>query len=88
MDGYSKLNLDYVDEGVNRFLTGKKKTFYSSHYGVNGMIGFVVKDIDIDLNIPKIGTFFNLPEKDKFYDSNHDSLKLYHLMMNFSKNLL
>lgn len=84
LDGCSKLNKEYIKNGINRFLTGK----YPSHYRVNGMIGFIVKEIDIDKNMEKIGNFFNLIEKDKLYDSKHKDLKLYHLMMDFSKNII
>ena len=83
LDGYSALNKEYIKNGINRFLSGK----YSSHYKINGMIGFIVKDMDIDKNIKKIGNFFNIIEKDKVYDSNHKNLKLYHLMMDFSNNI-
>jgi len=83
LDGYSTLNKEYIKNGINRFLSGK----YPSHYRINGMIGFLVRKIDIDKNIEKIGDFFNQIEKDKLYDSNHKDLKLYHLMMDFSKNI-
>ncbi len=84
LDGYSTLNKEYKKNGINRFLSGK----YPSHHKVNGMIGFVVKEIDIDANINKIGNFFNLIEKNRLYDSNNKNLKLYHLMMDFSNNLI
>jgi hypothetical protein len=80
LNGNKLLNDKYVSEGINRF-TSKK---YSSYYGINGMIGFVVKKIDIDANIKKIGNFFDCIEKDKFYTTTHTDLKLYHLMMDFS----
>ena len=83
LDGSKSLNDKYITEGIHRF-TSKK---YSSYYGVNGMIGFVIKKIDIDSNISRIGDFFNELEKDKLYDSNHSKLKLYHLMMDFSDNI-
>ena len=83
LDGYSTLNKEYQKNGIDRFLNVK----YPSHYKINGMIGFIVKEIDIDVNMKKIGSFFNLIEKDKLYDSNHKDLKLYHLMMNFSDNI-
>ncbi len=83
LDGYSTLNKEYEKNGINRFLSSK----YPSHYRINGMIGFLVKEIDIDKNINKIGNFFNRIEKNKLYDSNHENLKIYHLMMDFSKNI-
>lgn len=91
LDGRSVLNRDYVKHGINRFITSyrssKCRPYYSSYYGVNGMIGFVIKEINIDENMHNIGDFFNQIEKDKLYDSTHDTLKLYHLMMDFSKNV-
>ena len=83
LDGYSTLNKEYQKNGINRFLTTK----YPSHYKINGMIGFIVKEIDIDANMKKIGNFFNLIEKDKLYNSDHEDLKIYHLMMDFSNNI-
>lgn len=46
IDGTSNLNKKYVKEGVARFITEK----YSSYYGRNIMLGFVVKKIDISAN--------------------------------------
>jgi hypothetical protein len=83
LDGNSTLNKYYVNEGINRFTTG----YYSTHYGVNGMIGFIVKKIDIHSNIKDIGSFFNCLEINKLYDSNHKCIKLFHLMMDFSSNV-
>ena len=83
LDGCAYLNKEYVKNGVNRFTT----SYYTSYYKLNAMIGFVVKDIDIDENMNKIGSFFNTIENNRLYDSNHISLKLYHLMMDFSKNI-
>ena len=92
LDGSKTLNDAYVNDGIKRFTTSYKSSkcqpYYSSYYGVNGMIGFVVRKIDIDKNISKIGNFFNLIKVNEFYDSNHSDLKLYHLMMDFSKNLI
>ena len=91
LDGYSTLNKAYINDGLNRFTSSYKSSksnpYYSSYYGVNGMIGFIVKEIEIDKNIEKIGNFFNRIEKNKLYDSHHKDLKLYHLMMDFSKNI-
>ena len=70
------------------YKSDKQNPYYSSYYGVNGMIGFIVKKIEINKNISKIGEFFNLLEVDKLYESNHSELKLYHLMMDFSDNLI
>ena len=46
IDGTADLNKKYVKEGVARFVTQK----YSSYYGRNIMLGFVVKMIDISAN--------------------------------------
>ena len=83
LDGSKSLNDKYITEGIHRF-TSKK---YSSYYGVNGMIGFVVNKINIDENITNIGDFFNELKVQKLYESSHVNLKLYHLMMDFSDNI-
>lgn len=44
--GTSGLNAEYIKNGVERFI-GK---YYSSHYRVNALIGFVVDKIDIHQN--------------------------------------
>lgn len=46
IDGTADLNKKYVKEGVARFVTQK----YSSYYGRNIMLGFVVKKIDVSAN--------------------------------------
>ena len=46
IDGTSDLNKKYVKDDVARFITQK----YSSYYGRNIMLGFVVKKIDISAN--------------------------------------
>ena len=50
IDGSFDLNKKYVKEGVARFVTEK----YSSYYGRNIMLGFVVKKIDISSNVKLI----------------------------------
>lgn len=50
IDGTADLNKKYVKEGVARFVTKK----YSSYYGRNIMLGFVVKKIDISTNAQRI----------------------------------
>ena len=50
IDSSSDLNKKYVKEGVARFVTEK----YSSYYGRNIMLGFVVKKIDISSNVKLI----------------------------------
>lgn len=91
LDGSSRLNTAYDNDGIKRFTTSYTSSdcqpYYSSYYGVNGMIGFIVKKINIDQNITNIGDFFDTIELNKLYDSEHSNLKLYHLMMDFSDNL-
>lgn len=50
--GTTGLNAEYIKEGINRF-TSKK---YSSYYRMNGMIGFVVEDLNIHENVININT--------------------------------
>ena len=50
IDGTSDLNKKYVNDGVARFVSQK----YSSYYGRNIMLGFVVKKIDIFTNVKLI----------------------------------
>jgi hypothetical protein len=50
IDGTKNLNQKYVMQGIHRFITKK----YSSFYGMNFMLGFVVRKIDISVNTGKI----------------------------------
>ncbi len=88
LDGKSALNKAYVEHGIKRFTTNytseNHEYYYPSNYGINGMIGFIVKNININDNMIKIGNFFNIVENNKLYDSNHENCKLFHLMMDFS----
>jgi len=59
LDGGATLNRKYIDDGIRRFVGEDPK--YSSYYKTNGMIGFLVKTIDIDKNVEKIN---NLLKKD------------------------
>ena len=83
LDGKSTLNKYYINHGINRFTSG----YYSSSYGINGMLAFVVEKIDIHSNMDKIGGFFNCLEINKLYDSNHSNKKLFRLIMDFSSNI-
>lgn len=51
--GKTGLNGEYVINGMNRFLNEGK---YSSFYGTNGLIGFVVSQLDIQTNMKEINT--------------------------------
>lgn len=55
IDGSNGLNEKYVSEGVFRFV-GFPEPKYSSHYGKNIMLGYIVKAIDIRENTKKIDT--------------------------------
>lgn len=60
--GATGLNADYIKEGIMRFVTVQ----YSSHRGINGMIGFVVEKMNIDNNIKSINVLLT----NKFKASN------------------
>ena len=58
--GTTGLNAKYIENGIYRFVS---KT-YSSHYKINGMIAFIVENIDVEENIGYINnllksTFLN-----------------------------
>jgi hypothetical protein len=104
--GTSGLNGKYIKEGIMRFIT----EHYSSYYRINGMIGFIVEQMNISDNVNNINRL--LEEKYKnantksglksvhfinrfkySYCSTHGvangrEIKLYHLMFDFSKNLV
>jgi len=48
--GVSGLNAEYIKNGISRFI----QKYYSSYYRVNAMIGFIVDEMDINLNTGKI----------------------------------
>lgn len=102
----SGLNGKYINEGIMRFVT----EYYLSYYGINGMIGFIVEQMNIADNIKSINkllnsTFANANTREKLtpvdfikdfkhlYYSTHENvkrkeIKLYHLMFDFSRNLI
>lgn len=59
MNGTSGLNAKYIENGINRFTTN----YYSSFYRVNGMIGFVVDQLDIHTNIKSINSLLSNSSK-------------------------
>lgn len=61
-NGTTGLNAEYIKEGMCRFVSGK----YSSYFGVNGMIGFIVQSINISENIGAINKLL----KDSFTQTN------------------
>lgn len=52
LNGTYGLNAEYIKNGILRFVISQ----YSIYYRVNGMIGFVVENMDIDQNIENINT--------------------------------
>ena len=60
--GVSGLNAEYIKEGICRFTS----SLYTTYYKTNGMIGFVVEAIDININI----TFINTLLKNSFPKAN------------------
>lgn len=52
LTGRTGLNGKYVINGINRFVTG----YYSSYYKINGMIGFIVDELDIENNYANINS--------------------------------
>ena len=102
--GNTGLNAKYIENGILRFVS----TTYSSYYKVNGMIGFVVQELDIEDNVSLINNLFNefpviscqmgickigLTENFEYcYHSSHSTndgdIIIYHLMLDFSKNLI
>lgn len=88
LDGNRKLNEAYFNNGISRFICEK----YPTNKGINGMLGFIVRKIDIINNSLKL----NLnpePFIENFqysYKSNHTTKNgnkeflLYHLMLDFS----
>ncbi|WP_167450451.1 hypothetical protein [Sphingobacterium multivorum] len=87
----NSLNNKYLNDGLSRFITEK----YPTYLEANGMIGFVVENIDIGDNSKHFPDFQydNFIENFKFtYRSCHvtQTLKrivLYHLMLDFSSKL-
>lgn len=91
LDGNKTLNDAYIENGINRFISEK----YPIYKKVNGMLGFIVKAIDIAKNSVRL----NITSKDFItnfqyaYASNHTTknskkeFTLYHLMLDFSSKI-
>ena len=94
--GKGSLNQKYVDNGIKRFI---KRKDYPTDYGLNGMIGFLVKSEEIC----KVKDAINklLPKKEQLYqyifsseneftykskhvDSQSKNIQIYHLILNFA----
>lgn len=87
----NSLNNKYINDGINRFVSEKYPTYLES----NGMLGFIVKSIDIVENTKKITGLEPYIFIDNFsysYKSNHITVSnkritLYHLMLDFSSKI-
>ncbi|MFT3949155.1 MAG: hypothetical protein QM763_19480 [Agriterribacter sp.] len=103
-EGSTGLNGKYIENGICRFTSST----YSAHYNTNGMIGFVVEDLNISKNVvsinsllrntfTKTNTIQDLEYRELIngfefsYCSIHNmagnNILLYHLMLDFSKNI-
>jgi hypothetical protein len=86
------LNDKYINDGISRFVEEK----YQTHQEANAMIGFIVKEIDIEKN----SKFFKLLNPHKFVDNfdysyisthitkSEKEFTLYHLMLDFSMKII
>ena len=63
LDGIAGMNAEYIKNGMCRFTT----EYYSSYYNENGMIGYVVENLNILLNIKQLN---KLLDKDFVNDRN------------------
>lgn len=70
LDGYSNLNKEYVINGIRRFVVNP--THYKSYYNKNFMLGFMVRNIDVPLNIKKIE---QIQQKDTQIENLSDFIK-------------
>ena len=96
LDGSNHLNKEYVEHGMKRFKSPDK---YSTRLGFNGMMGFLVKPLDVALACGSINTnlasdeqlnadaFITIPGCYAFESSLNTPLEritLLHLWMDFS----
>jgi hypothetical protein len=94
--GKGSLNWKYVENGICRFT---KREDYPSYHGINGMIGFIVKSINISKLVDAINILLSEDEKlikmsiandfdssyiSKHIDSQEKVIELYHLMFDYS----
>lgn len=92
INGDKTYNDKYINDGINRFIEEK----YPTYLEANGMIGFIVKNIDIfentkhftDLKEYKFidGCDYSYTSKHKNILSNRE-ITLYHLMFDFSSKI-
>lgn len=66
LKGKSGLNAKYIGNGIMRFVGGQ----YSTNKYLNGMIGFVVEQMDINANISNI----NYLLKKRFFEANTETV--------------
>jgi len=96
--GKGSLNWKYVKNGIERFTS---RYDYPTFYGINGMIGFIVKPVKIDALVEAINQLLTnnenlkpgLPKEKNVYLSEHADhrnykIELYHLMFDFSSKIL
>jgi hypothetical protein len=106
LNGRTGLNAEYIKNGIMRFIDVQ----YSTNKNLNGLIGFIVKSMDIAGNIKNINNLLEthftgtntqskltaagfMQDFDYLYFSIHkrknnkEDIKLYHLMLDFSKNI-
>ncbi|MHB9308137.1 hypothetical protein ACW0UU_11940 [Fusobacterium polymorphum] len=90
IDGTKKMNRKYVEEGIARFITGK----YSSYYGRNIMLGFIIKNIDIDKNTLEIEKIQNASSDKQMHSSflstsnSSENIKTYKCVYSINSNKL
>lgn len=73
LDGSKQLNEKFVVEGICRFVLDKPK--YSSFNNKNIMLGFIVKNIDIESNIYEINEIQKKNEKINIIQEIHKCIK-------------
>jgi len=94
--GKGTLNQKYVDNGIKRFI---KRVDYPTYYGLNGMIGFLIKpekiyEVKDAINklLPEnehLSQFlfhseYKFTYKSKHVDFQNKNIQLYHLILDFS----
>ena len=57
LDGNKSLNEAYIDNGILRFVN--ENPLYLSYYRTNGMLGFVVRNINVANNMNEIGSLLS-----------------------------
>ena len=92
IDGRSKLNKEYVKNGVSRFVVSPP--LYNSYYNKNFMLGFLVEKIDNDSNIKEtkeiqnVNGIIKIENKNKQYNCDYlmenKYIQLRHIFIDFS----